>query len=202
MTTITRTSSDRSVRRRWTALRKRTRGRTARSNGFPRRGARGDWRDVFEGIAGISVMAGALATPCLRGRRSHWGLDDTQTERPFPGDRLVPSPRWSFTHAIEIDATPDAVWPWVAQIGADRGGFYSYQWLENLAGCRLRNAEEIRPEWEVREGDAVSLHPNMPPLGVASIERGRYFVIHGPADAAARAAGKPWIVASWLFLVE
>src|SRR5688500_684820 len=27
-------------------------------------------------------------------------------------------------HAIEIDAPLEAVWPWLAQIGQDRGGFY------------------------------------------------------------------------------
>jgi hypothetical protein len=138
----------------------------------------------------------------LRGRRGRWGFDPRPAAGPMPGDALVPSPRWSWTHAIEIDALPSAVWPWVAQIGADRGGFYSYQWLENLAGCRLRNAECVHPEWELKAGQALVLHPAMPPLLVAAVDRGRYLVAHAPAPTRAKAEGRPWVEASWLFLVE
>ena len=103
---------------------------------------------------------------------------------------------------MDIEAAPSAVWPWVAQLGADRGGFYSYQWLENLVGCRLRNAETIHPEWELRAGQALLLHPEVPPLHIAAVERGRYFVAHAPAAPRARAEGRPWVEASWLFLIE
>jgi hypothetical protein len=163
---------------------------------------RDDWRDVVSGLGGASIMVAAFLTPFLRGERSHWGLDPDLANRAHPGDRLVPSPRWSWTHGIEIDAPAGEVWPWVAQLGADRGGFYSYQWLENLAGCDLRNAETIHAEWAMREGDAVRLHPKMPPLKIACFEPGRLFVAHAPADPRARATGKPWAEVSWLFLVE
>ena len=59
------------------------------------------------------------------------------------GDELVPEPKWSYTLGIAIDASPEDVWPWIAQIGQRRGGFYSYQTLENLAGCRITNTAEI-----------------------------------------------------------
>jgi hypothetical protein len=71
-----------------------------------------------------------------------------------------------------------------------------------MAGCHLQNAESIHREWEVRQGDALVLHPGMPALPVVSIDRGRSFVAHAPADENARAAGKPWIEATWLFFVE
>jgi hypothetical protein len=52
------------------------------------------------------------------------------------------------------------VWPWLAQVGQDRAGFYSYEWLENLAGCEMRNADRIHPEWQHRKpGEIVHLHP-------------------------------------------
>jgi hypothetical protein len=52
------------------------------------------------------------------------------------------------------------VWPWLAQIGQDRGGFYSYEWLGNLAGCRMQNADQIHPEWQEREVcETVLRHP-------------------------------------------
>lgn len=164
--------------------------------------ARDDWRDVAAGVGGAALMTIGLLAPFLRDRRSHWGVDEQVADRPHPGDDLVPSPRWSWTHGLEIDAPAEEVWPWVAQIGADRGGFYSYQWLENVAGCEVRNAETIHPEWEVRVGDRLVLHPGKAALPVVACERGRWFVAHAAADEIARAAGRPWVTASWLFEVE
>ena len=161
-----------------------------------------DWRDIAAGIGGAIRMAGALITPFLRQRRSRGGRDATCTARRLPGDELVPAPRWGWTHAIEIDAPASRVWPWVAQVGADRGGFYSYQWLENMAGCRLRNAETIHPEWEMRPGGGLVLHPKVPPLPIAAIEPGHYFVAHAPAPPDVTKSEAPWVAASWLFLVE
>jgi hypothetical protein len=163
---------------------------------------RDDWRDVVEGAGGAAVMTAALLTPFLRGRRGRWGVDDAEAARKHPGDELVPAPRWSWTHGVEIDAPPAAVWPWVAQLGADRGGFYSYQWLENLAGCEVRNAETTRPEWELHAGDRLVLHPEQPALPVVECEPGRWLLAYAAADETARAAGRPWVTVSWLFQVE
>ena len=155
---------------------------------------RDDWRDVAQGLFGAAVIATALATPMLRRARDHWGLDAADSARQLPGDELVSNPSWGWTHGIEIDARPQSVWPWIAQLGADRGGFYSYQWLENVAGCALRNAETVRPEWELEEGDGLLLHPRLAPLRVVRVSRGRYFVASAAAGEAARA--------SWLFYLE
>jgi hypothetical protein len=60
--------------------------------------------------------------------------------------------------AVDISAPPDAVWPWLAQLGQEQGGFYSYEWAENLAGLGIHNADEIRPEWQdLKVGDTVRL---------------------------------------------
>jgi hypothetical protein len=69
---------------------------------------------------------------------------------PLPGDDLVPDP--GYEHTRDVRAPAEEVWPWLAQIGQGRGGFYSYEWLENLAGCDIHNADEIRPEWQRRSG--------------------------------------------------
>jgi hypothetical protein len=164
--------------------------------------ARDDWRDALEGAGGAAIMALGWATPFLRDRRSHWGLDAATAAEARPGDELVPRPRWAWTHGVEIDAPAEAVWPWIAQMGADRAGFYSYQSLENLAGCKLRNAEALHPEWAHREGDAFSLHPKQAPMRVVSLEPGRHLLAYAGPDEAARAAGKPWAAVSWLFAVE
>ncbi|HVY32249.1 MAG TPA: hypothetical protein VHB79_37185 [Polyangiaceae bacterium] len=161
-----------------------------------------DYRDVLEGVGGAAIMLASLLTPFLRKSRCHWGVSSAEAAATRPGDELVPAPLWSWTHAVEVRASPELVWHWVAQIGADRGGFYSYQWLENLAGCSLRNADALHQDWELELGDALRLHPNVPPLRIAQLERGRYFVAHAPLDERARGAGKPWATASWLFEVE
>jgi hypothetical protein len=164
--------------------------------------ARDDWRDVLEGMGGAAITTAALLTPFMRRSRGHWGLDVATAERAYPGDELIAKPRWQWTHGIEIAASAADVWPWVAQVGANRAGFYSYQWLENVARCDLRNAEVIHPEWEVHEGDHVVLHPGVPPLPVVSLVPGRHFVAYAAADARSRASGKPWVEATWGFFVE
>ena len=166
------------------------------------RAAHQDWRDVTAGVGGAAVMLAAFLTPFMRRARRHWGLDEATANRTLPGDELIPVPTWDWTHGIEIEAEAERVWPWVAQIGADRGGFYSYQWLENLVGCNVHNAERIHPELALGPGAMLSLHPKMPPLPIALFERGSHFVAFAAADEKARVAGKPWIATSWGFYVE
>lgn len=163
---------------------------------------RDDWHDVVEGTSGALLMALLLLTPFGRSRRAVWGLSADDAARSYPGDERTGDPRWMWTHAVEIDAPAAAVWPWVAQIGADRGGFYSYQWLENVAGCEVQNAEVIHPEWQVKAGDGLRLHPQLPPLEVVQVDPGRNFLAVGASDPAARAAGRPWMTCTWLFAVE
>mgnify|MGYP000976189267 CR=1 FL=1 len=98
---------------------------------------------------------------------------------------------------MTIAAPAEAVWPWVVQIGQERAGFYSYQFLENLFGCQIHNADRIHAEWQDRRvGDTLRLHPRMPPLRVEQIEAGRWFVVASPADS------PDGTRVSWLFLVE
>jgi hypothetical protein len=160
------------------------------------------WRDVLTGLGGVAVIAAAFATPWRRRARGTWGAGPESAARPHPGDELVPEPRWGWTHAVTVDAPPERTWPWVAQVGADRAGFYSYTWLENLAGCGIRDADRVHPEWQARPGDRLVLHPKAPALDVVDVAPGRHLLAHGPADEAARAAGRPWAAATWLLAVE
>ena len=107
----------------------------------------------------------------------HWGANCEELHKPLPGDELVPGPAVQSTRAVTIDAPVDAVWPWLAQVGQDRGGFYSYESLENLAGCHMHNADEIHPEWQQRRpGETVYLHP-LTGLPVARFEPGRVLAL-------------------------
>jgi hypothetical protein len=164
--------------------------------------ARDGWRDVVDGIGGASIMVAAMLTPFLRGGQRRWGVDAATAARRYPGDDLVREPSSLWTHGIEIATSAEEVWPWIAQIGADRGGFYSYQWLENVVGCEVRNAERVHPEWEVKVGDGLKLHPEMPALSVVEVERGQHWLAFGAADPAAKSAGKGWVETSWLFYLE
>jgi hypothetical protein len=60
----------------------------------------------------------------------HSGAIREEERRPLPGDELVPRPMWEATRAATIDAPPAAVWPWVAQMGYGRGGWYGWNPLE------------------------------------------------------------------------
>ena len=127
----------------------------------------------------MAVIAVALLTPFLRSRYRKWGATDADVTRSLPGDDLVPHPKGGYTHAITIRASAADVWPWLVQMGQGRGGFYSYEFLENLVGCDIHNADRIIPELQHLDvGDGVRLHPKAPPLPVAAIEPGRVIVLY------------------------
>jgi hypothetical protein len=107
---------------------------------------------------GAELVAAYLAVG--RPLMLHWGANFEEVHKRLPGDEMVPGPAVQSTRAVTIDAPVEAVWPWLAQLGQDRGGFYSYESLENLAGCHMHNADAVHPEWqERRPGDTVPLHP-------------------------------------------
>jgi hypothetical protein len=89
-----------------------------------------------------------------------WGATAEEARRPLPGDEIVPNAAAQETRAITIDANLERVWPWLAQLGQDRGGFYSYDLLENLVGCRMPTEDRLRPDrqsWQV--GDKLWMYP-------------------------------------------
>jgi hypothetical protein len=109
------------------------------------------YKDSVEGIAGAFLIAAALLTPFLRSWRTKWGATDAEVHRSLPGDELVPHPKWGYAYAITIRASAVDVWPWLVQMGQDRGGMYSYEWLENLVGGDIHNADRIIPELQPLE---------------------------------------------------
>ncbi|MBD3265886.1 hypothetical protein GF373_04390, partial [bacterium] len=128
---------------------------------------KGHFTYLMENSIGALRIILALATPFCRPWRTRWGTPRTEQTDSFPGDEFNPHPQWCYTHAITIHAAPREVWPWIAQLGQDRGGFYSYEGLENLFKCHIRNADCIVAEYQTRAvGDEVRLHPNMPGLPI------------------------------------
>jgi hypothetical protein len=116
------------------------------------------WRDVL--LGGTQVAAAVLTAPLLRRRFNRSGAAPQEVTGALPGDDLVPEPRLGYTRAVMIEASPQAVWQWLVQIGQGRGGLYSFDALENLFGCDLHSAESVRPELqELRVGDEIRLAP-------------------------------------------
>jgi hypothetical protein len=65
----------------------------------------------------------------VRPRLLRWGASDDELESPFPGADLVPGGVRTATMAVTIDAPTSRVWPWLVQMGTDRGGWYSWDLL-------------------------------------------------------------------------
>ncbi len=109
-------------------------------------------------IAGtvIGTAAGIGIGRAVRWWRT-WGHDPEEAARSLPGDELVPTPTAIDTRGITIDAPPEAVWPWLVQMGFDRGGWYSYDRLD----MRGKSAEHLVPGLgEIKVGDVVPTAPD------------------------------------------
>ena len=135
-------------------------------------------------------MAAVAAITLYRGRLRPWiytwGADDDEITAVLPGDELVSANTPWTTRAVTIDAPIAAVWPWLAQIGENRGGFYSYSVLERAVGAHIRNADAIHQEWQdVRVGDTIWLaqrYGDGARQVVAAVEPESHLVLMSPDD--------------------
>jgi len=91
-----------------------------------------------------------------------WGATPTEASGRLPGDELLEEADGVATRAIDVDAPPAAVWPWIAQMGPKpRGGAYTYDWIENLLGLGMRSADRVLPEFQnPRPGDTIAFGKN------------------------------------------
>jgi hypothetical protein len=128
-------------------------------------------RGVLVGVAvGTTV---AIATARVRDWWKTWGMDPSEATRALPGDDVVAAPTGDETRGITIDAPPEAVWPWLLQLGYGRAGWYSYDQLDQ----RGRSADDIVEAWQtLAVGDIVPTHPGGG-FEVVAIEPGRALVL-------------------------
>lgn len=133
-----------------------------RASGRPEGGLEsqdGSDRGRVRALAAALLLAGAYHV-AIRPWHRRWGTSDGEAGATLPGDELLTAATDQVTHGIEIDAPAEAVWPWVVQIGQDRGGFYSYDWLERLVGADIHNVDRVLLEYQdLSEGDTVRLAP-------------------------------------------
>lgn len=102
------------------------------------------WKRFF---GGLLVVVGILAASFawLPGWIHTYGASTEEVQAQYPGDEILKAPVVEWTHAINIAAPPKVVWPWIAQIGDTKGGFYSFTFIENMVsgGDLYHNASQI-----------------------------------------------------------
>jgi hypothetical protein len=150
------------------------------------------------GVAGAVVLPAYLLV--FRPWHLRWGTAGDEASRPLPGDDSLPQPKQSSTRAITIEASAADIWPWLVQIGQGRGGFYSYDVLENLIGADIHNADRILPEHQqLAVGDKVRLgREGYPYYTVADLEPEKFLLLRG-GDLAQES---PPVEDIWLFYLD
>ena len=135
-------------------------------------------RQLIGEIGDVALAVPLFATaPLLRRWHRRWGATDAELAAALPGDELVPGCQYTATRAITIAAPPEAVWPWLAQVGFGKAGFYSNDLLDNVGHP---SAERILEEFQdPRVGDWVAMFSrvnDVTAFRVAALEAPRHLV--------------------------
>jgi hypothetical protein len=105
----------------------------------------GSRRMLIEIADAVTALPLLLTAPLYRRRHLHWGATAAEARAAMPGDDLVPVSHFTATRAITIDTDARDIWPWLAQVGYGRAGFYSYDLLDNLG---RPSATAIMQQWQ------------------------------------------------------
>jgi hypothetical protein len=140
------------------------------------------------GFAAAGVAAFGAYEILLHTWKRRWRATREEIKRPMPLDEVVRKPQYVTNRAVTIQAAPEAIWPWLSQMGElPRGGFYSYEKVERLLGMRVENADRILPEFQnLRPGEVLDRAGTMV---VKAVEPGRFLVL-GPQ-------GEPDLEITW-----
>jgi hypothetical protein len=136
-----------------------------------------------EGIIGAATIGvHVVFSPLLRASRMRWGATREETRQPMLGDEMSPHPRFVATRGITIHAPAENVWQWLVQLGCKRGGWYSYDLLDNGGAPSV---DRIVPELQTLQvGDALPMTPDgKMSMPVRQIEPGRTIVMGGTLDS-------------------
>jgi hypothetical protein len=132
--------------------------------------------DEMKRLLTVAALGAALAGVYRRYLRAPvltWGATPGEAAGRLPGDELLENADGIATRAITIAAPPDAVWPWLAQIGpSPRGGAYTYDWIENLLGLDMHSADHVLPDFQDPQvGDTIGFGKNQ--MRLERVEPGR-----------------------------
>jgi hypothetical protein len=167
--------------------------------------ARRPWPSRLIGLGLVVAMLVATYSALFEPWYRNWGATVEETQWTLPGDEIVEAPGAQTTRAITIAAPITRVWAWLAQVGQDRGGFYSFDLLENLVGAEMPTTDVLRPEWQRWEiDDRLWMYPSGKAGGVGFATL-RTLV---PGRALAFATFRPGFTApsriegSWAFVLQ
>ncbi len=124
-------------------------------------------------------------SPALKPWHMRWGATRLETAAPMPGDAVVPRAQFNATRAISIGAPPERVWPWIVQLGYGRGGFYTYDLLDNAGAPSADHIVEEYQDLHVR--DLVPMYHETHGLAIAyrvdSFDRNEWMLwVHRPHE--------------------
>jgi hypothetical protein len=123
------------------------------------------------GAAGSAAAIDQLYRKHMRDRVLTWGATAEEATQALPGDDLLDPADIVATRAIEIDAPPSAIWPWLVQMGPGRAGAYTYDWIENLFGLNMHSADQIHAEWQnLKVGDVLRSSAERPGMRVEILD--------------------------------
>jgi hypothetical protein len=145
---------------------------------------------------GFGLVALAGYDVLVRPKMLDWGATDDERRQPFPGDDIVEPVMTHHTRAVTINASPEAVWPWLVQIGDSRAGFYSYDWVERFIFLGTvhyiegaHSATRIHPELQtVHVGDQINTG------SIGPVKLGSPVTILEPNHA--------FVMGTWAFILE
>lgn len=101
----------------------------------------------------MGVVLGLLAVVRWASRT---GVTESERARTLPGDELVPTARVVLDRATTLPAPPERVWPWLVQLGKQRGGWYLPRRLEWPIPPRRRGLRRIEERWQrLAVGDVI-----------------------------------------------
>ncbi len=153
---------------------------------------------------GIDTVYGVLHPSLLAS-----GATSEEERRRLAGDEIVHEPMWEATRAETIAARPMAVWPWVAQMGYGRAGYYC---LSPFDPQHLHDLGVIQPHLQrLKVGDVwldgPGCHEGKGAWRVRAIEPGNAVVLHSLRDPFTGREldptdrGSRWIDCSWAFVL-
>jgi hypothetical protein len=127
----------------------------------------------------VAIVLLALYVMVVGPWQRTWGATGDEIVREMPGDELLPGAA-ATTRVITIDATPEQIWPWLVQLGYGRGGWYSYDWIDNDGHPSARRIDPALQTLHV--GDTIQMVPGMGPA-VLELRPPRYLLSGGERDS-------------------
>ncbi|MBN1487362.1 MAG: hypothetical protein JW981_06930 [Anaerolineae bacterium] len=154
------------------------------------------FKTVTAGLFAAIVVVVVVYVRVLLPWHMHWGATDEEVNDSMPGDEIVPNPSTESTRAITIHARVSEVWPWLVQLGQGRGGMYSYEFLENLVGCDIHNADHVLPDYQTLEpGDIIRMGPEGYPFYIVQAVESEKSLVLQAGDPVTQEPG----TGSWAF---